>query len=78
MTAQALVPAAIGAAMDALAAKDTTAFTVDCLAVLGLGVATAADRGAAAPAVVVVSFLDAAYRMIQLDHRTCGHARRTP
>ena len=65
MIAQALVPAAIGAAVDALAARNTTAFTLDCLAVLGLGAATAVT-GVLRHRRVVVNFLDAAYRIIQL------------
>ena len=65
MIAQALVPAAIGAAVDALAARSTTAFTLDCLAVLGLGAATAVT-GVLRHRRVVVNFLDAAYRIIQL------------
>ncbi len=65
MVAQALVPAAIGAAVDALAARNTSAFTVDCLAVLGLGAATAVT-GVLRHRRVVANFLDAAYRIIQL------------
>jgi ABC-type multidrug transport system fused ATPase/permease subunit len=65
MIAQALVPAAIGAAVDALASHRTTAFAVDCLAVLGLGAATAAT-GVLRHRCVVSNFLDAAYRIIQL------------
>src|SRR5258707_14945405 len=70
MIAQALVPAAIGAAVDALAVRNTTAFTADCLALLGLGVATAAT-GILRHRRVVSCFLDAAYRAIQL---ITGHA----
>jgi ABC-type multidrug transport system fused ATPase/permease subunit len=65
MIAQALVPAAIGAAVDALAARNTAAFTLDCLAVLGLGAATAVT-GVLRHRRVVANFLDAAYRIIQL------------
>jgi ABC-type multidrug transport system fused ATPase/permease subunit len=65
MIAQALVPAAIGAAVDALAARNTSAFTLDCLAVLGLGAATAVT-GVLRHRRVVANFLDAAYRIIQL------------
>ena len=65
MIVQALVPAAIGAAVDALAARNTSAFTFDCLAVLGLGAATAVT-GVLRHRRVVVNFLDAAYRIIQL------------
>jgi ABC-type multidrug transport system fused ATPase/permease subunit len=65
MIAQALVPAAIGAAIDALAGHRTAAFTEDCLAVLGLGVLTAVT-GVLRHRRVVANFLDAAYRIIQL------------
>lgn len=65
MTAQALVPAAIGAAVDALLRHATTSFTLDCLAVLGLGAGTAL-AGVMRHRRVVMSFLDAAYRVIQL------------
>jgi ABC-type multidrug transport system fused ATPase/permease subunit len=65
MIAQALVPAAIGAAIDALADHRTAAFTEDCLAVLGLGAATAVT-GVLRHRRVVANFLDAAYRIIQL------------
>jgi ABC-type multidrug transport system fused ATPase/permease subunit len=65
MIAQALVPAAIGAAIDALVKRDTTAFTVDCIAVLALGVATAVT-GILRHRAVVANFLDAAFRVIQL------------
>src|SRR5215469_11547256 len=41
MIAQALVPAVIGTAVDALVSRNTSAFTIDCLALLGLGAATA-------------------------------------
>lgn len=65
MIAQALVPAAIGAAVDALVARDAGAFTSDCLIVLGLGLATAL-AGVLRHRSVVANFLDAAYRVIQL------------
>jgi ABC-type multidrug transport system fused ATPase/permease subunit len=65
MIAQALVPAAIGAAIDALASHHATAFTWDCLAVLGLGGLTALT-GVLRHRMVVSNFLDAAYRIIQL------------
>src|SRR6185437_15446388 len=65
MIAQALVPAAIGAAIDALAARQTGAFTRDCLAVLGLGILTAV-AGVLRHRRVAMNFLDAAYRIIQL------------
>jgi ABC-type multidrug transport system fused ATPase/permease subunit len=69
MIAQALVPAAIGAAIDALAAHRVAAFTEDCLAVLALGVLTAVT-GVLRHRRVVANFLDASYRIIQLitDH----------
>jgi ABC-type multidrug transport system fused ATPase/permease subunit len=69
MIAQALVPAAIGAAIDALASHRVPAFTEDCLTVLGLGVLTAVT-GVLRHRRVVANFLDAAYRIIQLitDH----------
>ncbi len=41
MVAQAIVPAVIGAAVDALIGRRTHAFAVDCAIVLGLGVITA-------------------------------------
>ncbi|HYK32317.1 MAG TPA: ABC transporter ATP-binding protein [Streptosporangiaceae bacterium] len=71
MIAQALVPAAIGAAVDSLARHRTGAFTEDCLAVLGLGVLTAVT-GVLRHRRVVANFLDAAYRIIQLitEHTT--------
>ncbi len=65
MIAQALVPAVIGAAVDALAARRTTGFAVDCLAVLGLGVLTAIT-GVLRHRCVVSNFLNAAYRIIAL------------
>ncbi len=65
MITQALVPAAIGGAIDALAGHQTGAFTRDCLAVLGLGV-LAAITGVLRHRRVVSNFLDAAYRIIQL------------
>lgn len=65
MVAQALVPAVIGSAIDALAGRRTGAFTLDCLAVLGLGVLTALT-GVLRHRRVVMNFLDAAYRIIQL------------
>lgn len=65
MIAQALVPAVIGSAVDALAGHRTTAFTEDCLAVLGLGVLTAVT-GVLRHRKVVANFLDAAFRIIQL------------
>ena len=65
MIAQALVPAVIGAAVDALAARNSGAFTADCLIVLGLGAATAVT-GVLRHRRVVANFLDAAFRIIQL------------
>src|SRR5258708_36620615 len=61
MIAQALVPAALGAAVDALAVRDTTAFTSDCPALLGLGVATPVPA-TLRPRRVVGRFLHPAYR----------------
>lgn len=65
MVAQALVPAAIGAAIDALASRRTADFEWYCAAVLGLGVVTAVT-GILRHRCVVGNFLDAAYRTIQL------------
>jgi ABC-type multidrug transport system fused ATPase/permease subunit len=65
MVAQALVPAAIGSAVDALIARNTGRFSADCAVVLGLGVITAAT-GLLRHRCVVGNFLDAAYRTIQL------------
>jgi ABC-type multidrug transport system fused ATPase/permease subunit len=65
MIAQALVPAVIGSAVDALVSRNTTAFTVDCVAVLGLGIVTALT-GILRHRAVVANFLDAAFRVIQL------------
>jgi ABC-type multidrug transport system fused ATPase/permease subunit len=65
MVAQALVPAAIGSAIDALADRRSGAFTEDCLAVLALGVLTAIT-GVLRHRTVVRNFLDAAYRIVQL------------
>jgi ABC-type multidrug transport system fused ATPase/permease subunit len=65
MIAQAFVPVAIGAAIDALARHRTTAFTVDCAAVLALGMLTAAT-GVLRHRRVVNMFLDASFRVMQL------------
>ncbi|MGI9005560.1 MAG: ABC transporter transmembrane domain-containing protein [Streptosporangiaceae bacterium] len=65
MIAQALVPAVIGAAVDALAGRNSGAFTADCLIMLGLGAATAIT-GVLRHRRVVANFLDAAFRIIQL------------
>jgi ABC-type multidrug transport system fused ATPase/permease subunit len=65
MVAQSVVPAVIGAAVDALIARNAHAFGVDCAVVLGLGVLTAAS-GVLRHRCVVGNFLDAAYRTIQL------------
>ena len=65
MIAQALVPAAIGSAVDALAERRTAEFTEACLAVLALGVITALT-GILRHRAVVLNFLDAAFRIIQL------------
>lgn len=65
MVAQSIVPAVIGAAVDALIARQTHAFAADCAFVLGLGVITAVS-GVLRHRCVVGNFLDAAYRTIQL------------
>lgn len=71
MVGQALVPAAIGAAIDALVNRNAAEFTAGCLAVLGLGGLTAV-AGILRHRRVVVNFLDAAFRVIQLvtEHTT--------
>jgi ABC-type multidrug transport system fused ATPase/permease subunit len=65
MVAQALVPTAIGSAVDALIGHQSGRFAADCAVVLGLGVVTAAT-GLLRHRCVVGNFLDAAYRTIQL------------
>jgi ABC-type multidrug transport system fused ATPase/permease subunit len=65
MVAQSIVPAVIGAAVDALIARHSRAFALDCGIVLALGVITAAS-GVLRHRCVVGNFLDAAYRTIQL------------
>jgi ABC-type multidrug transport system fused ATPase/permease subunit len=65
MVAQSIVPAVIGAAVDALIARQPRAFALDCGIVLALGVITAAS-GVLRHRCVVGNFLDAAYRTIQL------------
>jgi ABC-type multidrug transport system fused ATPase/permease subunit len=65
MIAQALVPAVIGAAIDALIRRQAHLFGRDCLIVLGLGVVTAAS-GVLRHRCVVGNFLDGAYRTVQL------------
>jgi ABC-type multidrug transport system fused ATPase/permease subunit len=65
MVAQSIVPAVIGSAVDALIARQSHRFGVDCAIVLGLGVITAAS-GVLRHRCVVGNFLDAAYRTIQL------------
>jgi len=65
MVAQSIVPAVIGAAVDALIARQTHAFAADCAFVLVLGVITAAS-GVLRHRCVIGNFLDAAYRTIQL------------
>jgi ABC-type multidrug transport system fused ATPase/permease subunit len=65
MVAQSIVPAVIGAAVDALIARQTHLFAADCALVLGLGVITAIS-GVLRHRCVVGNFLDAAYRTIQL------------
>jgi ABC-type multidrug transport system fused ATPase/permease subunit len=65
MLSQALMPAVIGAAIDALIQRDTSAFSLDCTVVLGLGLLTAAS-GVLRHRCVVGNFLDASYRTVQL------------
>jgi ABC-type multidrug transport system fused ATPase/permease subunit len=65
MVAQALAPAAIGAAIDGLVARRTWPFTQACLVVLALGL-IAAGSGLLRHRCVVGMFLDAAYRTVQL------------
>jgi ABC-type multidrug transport system fused ATPase/permease subunit len=65
MVAQALVPAALGAAIDALVARRSGAFAADCGLVLALGV-VAATSGLLRHRCVVANFLSAAYRTVQL------------
>jgi ABC-type multidrug transport system fused ATPase/permease subunit len=65
MLSQALMPAVIGAAIDALIQRDTSAFSLDCAVVLGLGLLTAAS-GVLRHRCVVGNFLDASYRTVQL------------
>jgi len=69
MVCQALLPAVIGGAIDALLSRQTSAFRLDCLAVLLLGVLTAIS-GVLRHRCVVGNFLDASYRTVQLvtDH----------
>jgi len=65
MVAQALAPAAIGAAIDGLVVRQTWPFTQACLLVLALGL-IAAGSGLLRHRCVVGMFLDAAYRTVQL------------
>ena len=65
MVAQALAPAAIGAAIDGLVDRQTWPFTQACLLVLALGL-IAAGSGLLRHRCVVGIFLDAAYRTVQL------------
>jgi ABC-type multidrug transport system fused ATPase/permease subunit len=65
MLSQALIPAMIGASIDALIRRDTTAYSRDCAIVLGLGLVTALS-GILRHRCVVTNFLDAAYRSVQL------------
>lgn len=65
MLSQALMPAVIGAAIDALISRNTTVFGRDCATVLGLGVATAVS-GILRHRCAVITFLDSAYRTVQL------------
>src|SRR6202042_354092 len=59
------MPAMIGASIDALIRRDTTAYSRDCAIVLGLGMVTALS-GILRHRCVVSNFLDAAYRSVQL------------
>jgi ABC-type multidrug transport system fused ATPase/permease subunit len=72
MLSQALMPAVIGASIDALISRDTTSFSRDCAIVLGLGLITAVS-GILRHRCVVSNFLDAAYRSVQL---VTGHVSR--
>jgi ABC-type multidrug transport system fused ATPase/permease subunit len=65
MVAQALMPAVIGASIDALVQRRTHQFGWDCAIVLGLGVVTAAS-GVLRHRCVLGNFLDASYRTVQL------------
>ena len=65
MVAQALAPAAIGAAIDGLVARQTWPFAQACLLVLALGL-IAAGSGLLRHRCVVSMFLNAAYRTVQL------------
>jgi ABC-type multidrug transport system fused ATPase/permease subunit len=65
MISQALMPAVIGAAIDALIQRQTSQFGIACAIVLGLGLATAAS-GVLRHRCVVGNFLDASYRTVQL------------
>ena len=65
MLSQALMPAVIGAAIDALIRRQTQSFGRDCALVLGLGVLTAIS-GVLRHRCVVGNFLDASYRTVQL------------
>jgi ABC-type multidrug transport system fused ATPase/permease subunit len=65
MVCQALLPAVIGAAINALLWRQTSAFSLDCAAVLLLGILTAVS-GLLRHRCVLANFLDASYRTIQL------------
>jgi ABC-type multidrug transport system fused ATPase/permease subunit len=65
MISQALMPAVIGAAIDALIRRQTSQFGTACAIVLGLGLLTAAS-GVLRHRCVVGNFLDSAYRTVQL------------
>ena len=65
MIAQALMPAVIGAAIDALIQRHGHLFALDCMLVLGLGVVTAGS-GLLRHRCVIGNFLDASYRTVQL------------
>jgi ABC-type multidrug transport system fused ATPase/permease subunit len=65
MVSQALMPAVIGASIDALIRRQSQRFTWDCALVLGLGLVTAGS-GILRHRTVVCNFLDASYRTVQL------------
>jgi ABC-type multidrug transport system fused ATPase/permease subunit len=65
MLSQALMPAVIGGAIDALVGRKTSSFSLDCVIVLGLGLLTAVS-GVLRHRCVVGNFLDASYRTVQL------------
>src|ERR1700754_821641 len=68
MVSQALMPAAIGRAVEGVAGKDTTALLLWSGVLLSLGVVQAAS-GVARHRVAVFNWLAAAYRTVQVVHR---------